>query len=85
MKKLLAIALLLLTFSCAKENVPAGVKAGDYLVFGDYYGECFGEHCVSMYLLNGNSLFQDSNKNTPSTISLTKEIIHSIAAAKSMR
>jgi hypothetical protein len=68
MKKLLLFILLLLPFACVNDNINDGQdKSGDYIVFGDYYGMCAGGHCVRMYLLNANSLFEDSRKDYPSS------------------
>ena len=32
----------------------------NYLVFGDFYGECFGEGCVDIYKIQNEKLFEDT-------------------------
>lgn len=68
MKKLLPFFLVVLLPGCVDDNNPGHPRAGDYLVFGHYYGMCAGDRCVSMYLLSETALLEDSNKRYPSTI-----------------
>jgi hypothetical protein len=67
MKKLLLLAIISLPFACVNDNMPKDQRSGEYIVFGDYYGMCAGS-CVRMFLLNENSLFQDSEKRYPSSL-----------------
>lgn len=42
------------------------VVTPDYLVFGLYYGECYGgETCIEIYKLQNKSLFEDTNDKYP--------------------
>ena len=44
------------------------VTAPDYLVFGLYYGECYGgETCIETYKLQNKSLFEDINNTYPNS------------------
>ncbi len=35
----------------------------NYLIFGHFYGMCFGEGCVETYKLTDSKLYEDSNDN----------------------
>lgn len=37
----------------------------EYLVFGHFYGECVGESCVEIFLLNSDELTEDINDQYP--------------------
>lgn len=57
--KILALFLLIaLLFACKKEDDP-DLESGDYLIFGHYYGECFGETCMETYKLTDANLYED--------------------------
>lgn len=45
---------------------PGMPKAPDYIVFGRYYGECFGEHCREMFKIDYGLLFEDTLDHYPS-------------------
>lgn len=57
-KPLAFLLLLTLLFACKKEDNPT-LENGNYLIFGHYYGECFGETCVETYKLTETQLFED--------------------------
>ena len=57
-KILLPLLLVTVLFSCKKEDDP-DLEAGDYLIFGHYYGECFGETCMETYKLTDSKLYED--------------------------
>lgn len=68
MKKLILFVLVALPFACVNDNIDAEkYRSGNYVVFGNYHGMC-AVQCVRMYLLNENSLFEDTNKRLPSTL-----------------
>jgi hypothetical protein len=52
----------ILLTSCNKED-EIKLSDGDYLIFGHFYGECFGEECVEIFRLENNRLLED-NKDT---------------------
>ena len=52
-----ALSLLILA-SCNKDE-DSKSAAGSELIFGHFYGECFGETCVETYKLNDVALFED--------------------------
>lgn len=39
---------------------------GDYLVFGKYHGECFGDQCIQIFKIENDSLFADTLRLYPS-------------------
>jgi hypothetical protein len=43
---------------------------GDYLVFGDFYGECVGEGCVDIYKIQNKKLYEDTLDFYPSYLEL---------------
>jgi hypothetical protein len=45
-------------------------KAGDYIVFGDFYGECVGAGCVDIYRISDGKVFEDMLDQYPSTSKL---------------
>lgn len=64
MKYLTFIFLLtLLATSCTKEietTTGAEIK-NDYLTFGTFHGECFGNDCVKIFVLEEEKLYRDPN------------------------
>ena len=58
------VALILLT-SCKKEGVH--LASGEYMVFGHFYGECFGEQCIEIYRLEKDQLLEDTKDQYPSS------------------
>ena len=74
--KLIAIVAIsfIVFFSCKKENIEKETENPidqSYIVFGEYYGNCFwileGKNpCVTMFKWNGDSLIEDMNPTYPS-------------------
>ena len=44
--------------SCKKDN--AILSNSDYLIFGHFYGECMGPHCIEIYKLEQSQLLEDT-------------------------
>lgn len=65
MKKIACwIFCLLGLFACKPDD--DSVITPDYLVFGHFYGECYGgERCIEIYKLQNKSLFEDTNDLYP--------------------
>ncbi|MEM1217853.1 MAG: hypothetical protein AAGH79_03040 [Bacteroidota bacterium] len=63
---LFSICLMVGLMSCQKEEPAFGSDA--YLIFGHFFGECFGEQCVETYKLTSEALFEDSEDLYPSRI-----------------
>ena len=62
---LLAIIIVTIAGGCdCDENQP--VITGEYLIFGHFYGECFGEACRETYKLENGQLFEDELDHYPS-------------------
>jgi hypothetical protein len=55
---LLFSAIVMLT-SCNKDEDCITHTEQNYLVFGHFYGECFGEGCVETYKLTEMKLYED--------------------------
>ncbi|WP_243349776.1 hypothetical protein [Parabacteroides sp. FAFU027] len=49
--------------SCHKEE-PV-LTGSDYLIFGHYYGECFGERCIEIYKLEEKQVSEDTLDRYP--------------------
>jgi hypothetical protein len=69
MRKILLVFLsclfiVLITASCDKSENPAPV-AKDYLVFGHYYGMCYGDNCVEIFKIEKSSLSEDTLDKYP--------------------
>lgn len=50
---------LLLSSACTKETI--NINEDNYLVFGHYYGMCFGEECIETFKLTDSKLYEDTN------------------------
>lgn len=60
---LVIVAILL---SGCKDISPLATSDGDYIVFGSFYGECFGEQCVEIFKYEDGILYEDSLDRYPS-------------------
>jgi hypothetical protein len=50
---------LVILFSCDNADDDIALNGNSFLVFGHFYGECFGEGCVETYKLTDVSLYED--------------------------
>jgi len=57
--------LFFLFISCDKKDEPE-LQNQDYILFGHFYGFCFGEQCVEIFKLTDNELFEDTKNAYPS-------------------
>lgn len=59
--KLLIVSLLLIGFlaSCNKDDEMTQEASSEELIFGHYFGECWGETCVEIFKLTEDKLFED--------------------------
>lgn len=55
----LTLATVLFLFSCTNDD---GLSMGeqDFLIFGHFNGECFGEGCIETFKLTNKQLFEDT-------------------------
>ena len=61
MKKILLLIFIIGTFiSCKKDNSKIVIDDKNFLIFGHFYGECFGEGCIETYKLTDKKLFEDT-------------------------
>ena len=67
MKNLFLIAFILA--ACHKEDLKQKETIPDNIVFGHYYGECFGSHCILIYKLTPTQLYGDQNHQYPNSTS----------------
>ncbi len=78
---LTVLAGFILATSCNKDD---GIKLsdGDYLIFGHFYGECFGEECVEIFRLEANKLLKDNNDRYPGYSDFYQGNYHEISNEK---
>ena len=56
---LLPICIALIS-SCEKNECGFGNVDADYVIFGHFYGECFGEGCVEIFKVDDKTLLEDT-------------------------
>lgn len=61
---LLLFSAILFQASCKKSNI--GLSSENYIVFGEFFGECEGATCVDIYRLEQDKLFEDIKDTYPS-------------------
>lgn len=70
MKKLIQINflfLLLIPFILGSSCETSPLTPGpDYIIFGDFYGECVGPKCVNIFKIRDGEIFQDTTHIYPS-------------------
>ncbi|MBJ7879651.1 hypothetical protein [Gelidibacter salicanalis] len=62
MKSVLILVLATFIFTACNSDDDT-VEAGDYLIFGHFYGMCGGEECVEIFKLTDSKLYEDTNDN----------------------
>ncbi|WP_299245390.1 hypothetical protein [uncultured Aquimarina sp.] len=62
MKKiaLVFVAIGILCSCHSDDDNEINLSGQNYLIFGHFYGECFGESCLETYKLTNESLFEDT-------------------------
>jgi hypothetical protein len=68
---LVLFVLILLITKCINNSEIEENK--NYLVFGDFYGECFGEGCVDIYKIQNEKLFEDTLDIYPSYLEMPQK------------
>jgi hypothetical protein len=68
-KKLIAVLCFLafVVSSCEKNTIKSVISDSDYLIFGHFYGECLGKHCVQIYKLESDKLLEDDLDKYPNS------------------
>ena len=62
----LGVVLFTVAMSCGDNGMePTGIINPDYLVFGSFFGECFGEECVEIFKMEGGKLYEDTIDRFP--------------------
>jgi hypothetical protein len=54
-----------LSSGCKKNEPPFPEEESEYLIFGWFYVLCYGESCIEVFKLAGNSLYEDLNDKFP--------------------
>lgn len=67
MKKIFLLLLIITTIASCDKSDEFQLKNNDYLIFGRFAGECFGESCVETFKLTEEKLFEDTKDNYYST------------------
>jgi hypothetical protein len=69
MKQILFLGLvtvfMLVNISCDKKDCIHPSENGDFIVFGHFYGKCFGEGCVETYKIIDSKLYEDTLDQYP--------------------
>lgn len=71
---------IILIASCNKDE--AKLSDGDYLIFGHFYGECFGEECIEIFRLETNRLLEDENDRYPNYTNFYEGKYHELSKEK---
>jgi len=61
MKYLFALFCFVGLVSCDKNDTQPSDPAAKELIFGSFYGECFGERCVEIFKITDSNLYEDVN------------------------
>jgi hypothetical protein len=51
--------------SACDDDAKPDAQMPDYVIFGDYYGECGGNSCVDLYKIEGEKVYEDSKDSYP--------------------
>lgn len=57
----------LILAACDKDPGCSPIPENGYMVFGHFYGECWGEGCVEIFKLENGKLYEDTLDRYPST------------------
>ena len=68
-KTLLPLAAVLVFSHCSDDTLQFSQET-DYLIFGHFYGECFGEACVETFKIADGKVFEDTLDRYPSYTNL---------------
>ena len=49
--------------TCSDSDDTVELSNDNYLIFGHFYGFCFGEECIEIFKLTKSKLYEDSNDN----------------------
>ena len=52
------------------ENPIGQLESDDYVVFGDFFGECIGEGCIEIFKIQDGRVFADTLDRYPSHLTL---------------
>lgn len=68
----LVLSVVLAGFACSGDS--ERLKPGDYIVFGDFYGECLGEGCVDIFKVTPKRVYMDTLDLYPSAANLPHKV-----------
>lgn len=69
LKTVLPLVAVLFFSHCSDDTVQFSQQS-DYLIFGHFYGECFGESCVEIFKITDGKVFEDTLDRYPSASNL---------------
>jgi len=77
MKKIIFIGIIVTvilagSFSCKRIKNPVEPNDSEYIVFGDFYGECTGPDCVQIYKIDKGILYHDTTHIYPQKLDFYK-------------
>ena len=61
-----AVVLFSILFTSCKKDDNLKGTGSNYLMFGHFYGECLGEHCIEIFQLGDDQLLEDTADTYPS-------------------
>jgi hypothetical protein len=65
-KKVLLIIIALFSLQSCESEDEFILHSGNYLLFGHFYGECFGEYCIEIFKIEDGVLYEDKKDTYPS-------------------
>jgi hypothetical protein len=65
MRTSILLIIFIISFGIGCADKPGTPK--DYIIFGDFYGECLGTSCVDYYKIEDGQLYKDQADQYPST------------------
>lgn len=66
----LLVAVAFLSGSACSDEITGLQDPGDYIVFGDFYGECIGSGCVDIFRIADGELYKDTLDEYPTASKL---------------
>jgi len=63
LKIVIVITFSFVFLTCSDNDDTVELSDDNYLIFGHFYGFCFGEECIEIFKLANSKLYEDSNDN----------------------
>lgn len=65
-------AIVMLAAACSGDPL-ANLQSDDYVIFGDFYGECIGDSCIDIYKIQNGQVYEDTLDLYPTATRLPHE------------